>query len=256
MKQKAKQLPAVIDIRALEARLPAKKKRSHHEVVKVSRVSKEFKVGTGKVAVLSHINLILYSGEFVIIYGPSGCGKSTFLHTILGLEAPTRGSVLLRGTDVYKMGSDERTSFRREKIGMVFQQANWIKSLNVWENIAYPLYLSGLDGKRAKTRSLEVLREVGMGDYADQSPNELSGGQQQRVALARALSTDPWILVADEPTGNLDSRSSEEIIELLAVLNREKRRMIVMVTHEMNFLPIATRRIGMRDGEIVSDEHD
>jgi len=95
-----------------------------------------------------------------------------------------------------------------------------------------------------------------MGDYADQSPNELSGGQQQRVALARALSTDPWILVADEPTGNLDSRSSEEIIELLAVLNREKRRMIVMVTHEMNFLPIATRRIGMRDGEIVSDEHD
>lgn len=246
----------IIDIKGVESRLPPKKTRSHHEVVKVSRISKQYKVGTGTVKVLNNITLVLYSGEFVILYGPSGCGKSTFLHTLLGLEPPTSGRIFLRGNDMYKMENDARTSFRREKIGMVFQQANWIKSLCVWENIAYPLYLSGLDEKRAHERSLQVLEEVGMEEYAKNAPNELSGGQQQRIALARALSTDPWILVADEPTGNLDTKSSESIIELLARLNREKRRMIMMVTHEMNFLPIATRRIGMKDGEIITDEHD
>ena len=139
---------------------------------------------------------------------------------------------------------------------MVFQQSNWIKSLNVWENVAYPLLLSGYDEESAKLRSMEVLREVAMDSVATKKPAELSGGQQQRVALARALSTDPWIIMADEPTGNLDTASSTEIVTILARLNREHGRTVIMVTHDMNFLPLATRRVGIVDGEIVDDDHD
>ena len=206
--------------------------------------------------ILKDINLSLYSGEFVIIYGPSGCGKSTFMHTILGLEKPTRGKVFLRGEEIFKMEDDKRTNYRRQKIGMVFQQANWIKSLSVWENVAYPLLISGYEDADAKERAFKVLKDVGMENMANKKATELSGGQQQRVALARALSTDPWIIMADEPTGNLDSSSSAEIISILARLNREQSRTIIMVTHDMNFLPLATRRIAMSDGRVVADDHD
>ena len=206
--------------------------------------------------ILKDINLSLYSGEFVIIYGPSGCGKSTFMHTILGLEKPSRGKVFLRGEEIFKMEDDKRTNYRRQKIGMVFQQANWIKSLSVWENVAYPLLISGYEDADAKERAFKVLKDVGMENMANKKATELSGGQQQRVALARALSTDPWIIMADEPTGNLDSSSSAEIISILARLNREQSRTIIMVTHDMNFLPLATRRIAMSDGRVVADDHD
>lgn len=249
-------LPTIIDIQKIQSELPAKKRRSHHEVVKLKGVTKSFKTGRIETKVLKGIDLILYSGEFVIIYGPSGCGKSTLLHTIIGLEPPNSGKVFLRGIDLYQLDSDERAEVRRKKIGMVFQQSNWIKSLRVWENVAYPLWLEGKDDELVKDRVREVLKEVEMEEFFDYHPMELSGGQQQRVALARALITDPWIIVADEPTGNLDTQSGEEIIKILAKLNREKRRMILMVTHEINFLPIATRRIGIKDGEVVKDEHD
>ena len=205
---------------------------------------------------MKDINLSLYSGEFLIIYGPSGCGKSTFMHTILGLEKPSRGKVFLRGEEIFKMEDDKRTNYRRQKIGMVFQQANWIKSLSVWENVAYPLLISGYEDADAKERAFKVLKDVGMENMANKKATELSGGQQQRVALARALSTDPWIIMADEPTGNLDSSSSAEIISILARLNREQSRTIIMVTHDMNFLPLATRRIAMSDGRVVADDHD
>jgi putative ABC transport system ATP-binding protein len=198
----------------------------------------------------------LYSGEFAIIYGPSGCGKSTLLHTILGLEQPTRGQVILREENLYTMPTDEQRKFRREKIGMVFQQSNWIKSLNVWENVAYPLWLSGMSKAESKERAMEVLGEVDMDRMATHQPMELSGGQQQRVSLARALSTKPWMIIADEPTGNLDTRSSEEIITLITRLNREDKRMVLMVTHELSFLELANRRIGLQDGKVVYDSHD
>lgn len=253
---KQSQLPIIIDIKKIEARLPAKKRRSHHEVVKLKGVEKSFVTGRSQTKVLKGIDLVLYSGEFVIVYGPSGCGKSTLLHTIIGLEPPNSGKVFLRGVDLYQLDSDQRAQLRRKKIGMVFQQSNWIKSLKVWENVAYPLWLEGMEDSLAKNKAIEVLQEVGMEQFFDYYPMELSGGQQQRVALARALITDPWIIVADEPTGNLDTQSGEEIIKILARLNREKRRMILMVTHEINFLPIATRRIGIKDGEVVKDEHD
>lgn len=247
---------AAIDITEIESKLPPKVERSHHEVVKIRKLKKSFAVGHTFVHILKDISATLYSGEFVMIYGPSGCGKSTLLHSILGLEPPTSGSIFLRGKDLYAMESEERTNFRREKIGMVFQQSNWIKSLSVLENVAYPLFLSGYKYIDAIKKAQETLQEVEMGSYAKQRPTELSGGQQQRIAMARAIITDPWILIADEPTGNLDTQASSDIMHLLALLNRKKRRMVVMVTHEINFLPIATRRIGMKDGAIIYDEHD
>jgi putative ABC transport system ATP-binding protein len=255
MKTQQKPITA-LNVEQIIKSLPPKKLRSHHVLIKMDHVSKEFPVGKGSVKILKDIDFNIYSGEFAIFYGPSGCGKSTILHTILGLEPPTSGQMLLRGEDVYKMTSDQRTIFRREKIGIVFQQFNWIKSLRVWENVAYPLYLSGYSEARAKERALEVLQEVDMVMHAGKKPTELSGGQQQRIAIARALTTDPWIILADEPTGSLDTESSSEVISLLARLNRDKRRLVVMVTHEMAFLPIATRRIGIRDGMVVYDEHD
>lgn len=134
-----------VDIAALESRLPSKHKRSHKAILKVRGVNKSFKIGDREIPILKNIELTIYAGEFAIIYGPSGCGKSTLLHTMLGLEAPSSGTVSLREHEIYSMSSDERTNWRREKVGMVFQQANWIKAYNVWENVAYPLYLSGSD---------------------------------------------------------------------------------------------------------------
>jgi putative ABC transport system ATP-binding protein len=255
-KKETQRLVQPIDIKKVEKQLGEKKARSHHVVLAVERLFKSFLVGGNRVQILKDISLRIYSGEFAILYGPSGCGKSTFLHSVLGLEKPTRGKVKLRGKDLYLMKIDKRRNYRREKLGMVFQQSNWIKSLNVWENVAYPLWLSGYKQSESRERAMEVLAEVGMEKLAGQRPMELSGGQQQRVALARALSTRPWMLIADEPTGNLDTKSSEEIITLLAKLNREQSRVILMVTHEVSFLPLASRRIGMQDGRIVYDAHD
>ena len=246
----------ILNIEEVEKKLSEKMPRSHHAVVQLRKIKKEFKLGVADVEVLKGIDLTLYAGEFVIIYGPSGCGKSTLLHTMLGLEKPDKGKVFLRGENLYDMDATTRTNFRREKIGMVFQQPNWIKSLSVWENVAYPLYLNGSNDINAKQRALEMLKELEMEEYANQKPMALSGGQQQRVALARALAVDPWVIMADEPTGNLDTKSSADLIEILARLNRERSRTVIMVTHEINFLPIATRRVGMMDGAVVADEHD
>lgn len=248
--------PTSVNIKAIEKKLPPKRKRSHNAVIKLRQVKKSFLVGGRRISVLKGINLTFYSGEFAIVYGPSGCGKSTLLHTILGLEKPSQGSVELRDQNLYRLNPDELTNWRRQKIGMVFQQANWIKSMSVWENVAYPLNLADYSFGETKKLAIETLTEVGMKDWAEQKPTELSGGQQQRVALARALVTDPWIIIADEPTGNLDSAAGSELMELLSRLNREKRRLILMVTHDMSFLPLANRRVAMQDGQIVGDEHD
>lgn len=248
--------PTSVDIEAIEKNLPPKKKRSHNVIIKLRGVKKSFKVGGRRVPVLKGIDLTFYSGEFAIVYGPSGCGKSTLLHTTLGLEKPSRGKVELRGENLYRLGDDERTNYRREKIGMVFQQSNWIKSMSVWENVAYPLNLAGHQFDQTRSLALEALTEVELDDWADHKPTELSGGQQQRAALARALVTEPWIIIADEPTGNLDSKAGSDLMELLARLNRKKRRMILMVTHDMGFLPLANRRVAMQDGQIVGDDHD
>lgn len=245
-----------IDLNRIERSLPSKLPRSHSVVINLENVYKSFKTSLQKTFVLKDINLSFYAGEFVIVYGPSGCGKSTLLHTILGLEEPSKGKVLLRDTNLYHLSSDKRSNFRRQKIGIVFQQSNWVKSLSVLDNVAYPLWLDGYQEQEAREKALETLQSVGMDKYAKQRPSELSGGQQQKVALARALVTDPWVIICDEPTGNLDSLSSSEIMTLLAKLNRVKRRLIIMVTHDMSFLPLATRRVAMKDGVVMHDERD
>jgi len=245
-----------VDISLIEKSLPPKPNRSHHVVVKLKKVAVSFGVGENIIKVLKDIHFNLYSGEFVIIAGPSGSGKSTLLHTLLGLEKPTAGKVILRGSDLYQMTENQRAQYRRKKIGMVFQHSNWIKACNVWENVAYPLWLFGVSQLEAKERAFKQLENVGLLPWANRLPMELSGGQQQRVSVARALVTDPGIIIADEPTGNLDTVSSSEIITLLAKLNRELNKMVIMVTHDMAFLPIANRRIILTDGKVIHDEHD
>lgn len=259
--QKKKPKPSMplvaVDVAALEKKLPPKTPRSHHVVIKVDRVNKSFPVGDSTVTVLHSITLNLYSGEFVIISGPSGSGKSTLLHSILGLEPPSQGRVLMRDVDLYQdLDEQARTRFRREKVGVVFQQSNWIKSLSVIENVSYPLWLAGTPATPARKTAMDWLEQVELAEWADHHPSELSGGQQQRVALARAMVTDPGIIVADEPTGNLDSEASEDMIALLAKLNREQSKLILMVTHNLSLLPIATRRTVLKDGRIIYDQHD
>ncbi|HAU98605.1 MAG: ABC transporter, ATP-binding protein [Microgenomates group bacterium GW2011_GWF2_45_18] len=243
-----------IDIDAIEASLPPKKSRSNHVVVKLEKVNKYFGNTPPRQHVLKDITFNLYAGEFVIIHGPSGSGKSTILHTILGLEKPSSGTVEMRDEQIYRLSTDERTQLRREKVGVVFQQSNWIKSLLVWENVAFSLWLAGFTRADSKGRALELLREVQLEQASEKMPTELSGGQQQRVALARALAGDPRIIIADEPTGNLDSEAGSEMIKIFARLNRVERKTIIMVTHETSFLPIATRSIRIHDGRVIVDE--
>lgn len=245
-----------IDVDAIVQDSSPKKHRSHHVVVSFENVQKSFEIGGSHIKALKDINLHLYSGEFVMIYGPSGCGKSTMLHTILGLEKPTHGKVHIRGHSLYHLDSDHRTQLRRQYFGMVFQQSHWIKALNVWENVAYPLLLSGRKKEHIKEHAIDLLKRLGIESFAYRSPLQLSGGQQQKVALARALATNPWVIIADEPTGNLDSASGKEVMELLVKLNREEKRMVILVTHDLTLLPLATRKVGLKDGSIIFDEHD
>lgn len=253
---KKQKMEEVRVVRKTDLNLPKKLGRSHKVIIRLDRVHKSFLIGKRRVRILKNINLRIYTGEFAIIFGPSGCGKSTILHTMLGLEKPDRGRVFLRGRSLYQLGEDEKLDWRREKIGIVFQQANWIKSLNVIENVSYPLYLSRMADEEVVRRARQMLQIVGMSKAEKQNPAELSGGEQQKVALARALIGDPGIIIADEPTGNLDSKSSQELITLLANLNRRERRAVVMVTHEDDFLPVANRRIFIRDGRVVGSERD
>ncbi|HNS94885.1 MAG TPA: ABC transporter ATP-binding protein [Candidatus Woesebacteria bacterium] len=245
-----------VDVGSIEQHASPKKHRSHHVVVSVEGVSKRYQTDGGGVQALSDVTLHLYSGEFAMIYGPSGCGKSTLLHTILGLEEPNAGAVSIRDKHIYEMSVDDRSKLRRQYFGMVFQQSNWIKAFRVWENVGYPLFLEGRPHHEVKKHVLGLLERLGIAEFAYRKPMQLSGGQQQKVALARALATNPRIIVADEPTGNLDSVSGKEMIELLVKLNREEHRMILMVTHDLSLLPLATRRVGLKDGHIIFDDHD
>lgn len=221
-------------------------------IIKVESLSKTFEVKTTHVPVLKDISLSVKKGEFIIITGPSGCGKSTLLHILLGLEPPTAGSVEFLGHQLYQgMTEDERTEVRKKDVGMVYQQPNWIKALTVIENIMFALRINGERHEEAHKKAAEVLTMVGMDKWQDYIPTELSSGQQQKVALARAVVTNPQIIIADEPTGNLDFKSGQELMELLKNLSSEGRT-IIMVTHDLEYLTFATRSLIMFDGKIVS----
>ncbi len=207
-----------------------------------------------KMLVLKNIYLDIEEGEFVIIFGPSGSGKSTILNLLAGLEAPTAGHVIVRRHDLTKFNNEELATYHRLKMGMVFQNFNLIKSLNVWENVALPQTANGVRYANRKKRALRLLKLLRIDHYADRHPNELSGGEQQRVAIARALVNNPAFLLVDEPTGNLDSKSADEVMNLISDLNYHSHHTIVLVTHNPNHLHFASRVVYVEDGKIVIEE--
>ena len=211
--------------------------------------------GTGETAVtaLDHVNLKVDSGEFVAVMGPSGCGKSTLLHLLGGLDRPTEGEVVIDDTPLARMKDDDLTKLRRKRIGFVFQFYNLIPVLNAAENAALPVTLDGIKPAEAKKRAAEWLKRFGMGDRLSHRPDQLSGGQQQRVAVARALVAEPALILADEPTGNLDTRASDEIAALLRQVSKEFGRAVIMVTHDPRIAAYADRIVFLKDGKIVDE---
>lgn len=202
--------------------------------------------------ILKGLTFEIHKKDFLVIFGPSGCGKSTLLHIILGLEVPTSGVVTFFGTDLYKDTNDDiRGEFRKTHIGMIYQQPNWIKSMTVIENTSFPLLLIGWKRLDALFKASQMLQLVGMEKWADYYPSELSSGQQQRVALARGMVNDPDVIVADEPTGNLDFEAGQEMMALMEKLNSEHKKTIIMVTHDLDYLTFSTRAVRMQDGKIM-----
>jgi putative ABC transport system ATP-binding protein len=220
-------------------------------MIELEAVTKTYRMGKVEVLALRGIDLVVDEGEFVAIMGASGSGKSTLMNIIGCLDVPTNGRYLLDHTDVAKLDDDRLAAIRNRKIGFVFQSFNLIPRTTALHNVEMPLIYAGAVDRRQ--RSLAALTAVGMADRASHQPTELSGGQQQRAAIARALVTNPAILLADEPTGNLDTASSVEIMKLLGQLNREQGRTIVLITHEADIAAFANRVVELRDGLIVSD---
>lgn len=213
-------------------------------------IIKNFRIGNTPTKVLKDISLQVMQGEFVSIMGPSGSGKSTLLYILGGLDTPTSGHVLLNGTDISRFGDEKMSRIRRQKIGFVFQFYNLIPNLNVEENIMLPLLLDGKKMGGYRKQLEQILEIVGLSDRRRHTPRELSGGQQQRVAIARALIGNPEILFADEPTGNLDSKTGAEIMALLREINRTSGQTIIMVTHSPEAAQSSSRMIHVQDGVI------
>ena len=220
-------------------------------MIELLDVTKVYSIGTIDVHALDGISISIQRGEMVAIMGPSGSGKSTLMNVLGCLDVPTGGRYLLDGLEVGSMGGNQLAEIRNRKIGFVFQTYNLLPRLTAQANVELPLLYGGGNGR--KKRALEALDKVGLSDRTNHRPTEMSGGQQQRVGIARALVKDPAILLADEPTGNLDSRSSAEIMEILSGLNRDEGRTVIIVTHEPEIAAQARRVITMRDGIVVSD---
>ncbi len=221
-------------------------------MIRLEQVTKTYRMGKLEVQALRGIDLEVASGDFVAIMGASGSGKSTLMNIIGCLDVPTSGRYLLDGIDVAGLSDDQLARIRNRKIGFVFQSFNLIPRTSALHNVEMPLIYAGEGGRNARAR--EALGAVGLSDRANHQPTELSGGQQQRAAIARALVTNPAILLADEPTGNLDSTSSVEIMKLLANLNEQQGRTIVLITHEHDIAAFARRVVELRDGHIIRDE--
>ncbi len=225
--------------------------RSSKAIVKVTGLSKQFKLATETVSALTDINFEIKQGSFTIIYGPSGSGKSTLLNILVGLEPPTSGTVELLGQNLYDLTSDDRARFRQLTLGMVFQTNYWVNSLSVVENVAFPLYLAGYDAKQAAELAQLSLEAVGLNDVVKHYPTQLSGGQQQRVSMARALIANPSLIVADEPTGNLDSHNGELIMSLLDSSVKDMGKTVILVTHNLEYLRYSTQQLEIKDGVLT-----
>ncbi|MCP4164791.1 MAG: ABC transporter ATP-binding protein [Chloroflexi bacterium] len=223
-------------------------------IILANKVHKSFRTGKLEVHALRGIDLSVDQGEMVAIMGPSGCGKTTMLNCLSGLDEFDSGAVLIEGVDLQEMGDRSRTSYRAERMGFVFQTFNLLPVITAVENVELPLLVSGVRPKQARERALAALGQVGLSDRADHRPAELSAGQRQRVTVARALINNPAIVWADEPTGNLDSESAEDILTLLRKLNIEQGQTLVIVTHNREISEMCDRIVRMRDGQILSDE--
>jgi len=225
-------------------------------VIAVKNLVKTYKVGEVEVRALRGVNLEVQRGEFLAVTGPSGSGKSTFMHIVGCLDRPTSGQYFLDGQDVSRMSKDALAAVRNRKIGFVFQGFNLLSRTSALDNVELPLLYGGsLKTAERHKRAKEMLEAVGLGERFDHHPNQLSGGQQQRVAIARALINTPSILLADEPTGNLDTRTSIEVMGLFQRLNLERGITVVLITHEMDIAEYGTRIVSFRDGQVVADRN-
>ena len=221
-------------------------------LIDIREITKVYQMGQEQVHALSGVNLGVERGEYVAIMGPSGSGKSTLMNLVGCLDTPTSGSYVLNGREVARMTDDELAAIRNQEIGFVFQTFNLLPRTNALQQVELPLVYSGLARKERRERAVKALEAVGLGDRMNHQPNEMSGGQRQRVAVARALINDPSILLADEPTGNLDSQTGAEIMALFADLNR-RGNTIVLVTHEEDIAAHARRIVRLRDGKVTED---
>ena len=223
-------------------------------VIQVKNLYKIFRVGSSKVRALNGVDLTIYRGEFCAIVGTSGSGKSTMLNMLAGLEKPTKGEVIIGGQHLENMNENQLVKFRREKVGFIFQSFNLLGTMNAIENVALPLTFRGVDKKTREAKAVKMLKLVGLPKHMKHKPNEMSGGQQQRVGVARALVLDPEIIFADEPTGNLDSNTSAEVLKLMRKIVQEKNQTLVMVTHDNHLASFADRIFHIIDGKIVKIE--
>jgi putative ABC transport system ATP-binding protein len=224
------------------------------ELIRVKELCKTYRMGDVEVPALRGVNLAIRQGEFVAVMGSSGSGKSTFMNILGCLDRPSSGKYFLDGDEVGSLTADQWADIRNQRIGFVFQGFNLLARTTALENVELPMMYNGCSGKQRHQRAVEVLGLVGLDDRLDHTPNRLSGGQQQRVAIARALVNRPSLILADEPTGNLDSATSAEIMKLFQTLNRDQGITIVLVTHELDIAEYARRQIHFKDGSAVSDQ--
>lgn len=225
-------------------------------VIEVKNLYKIYRVGETKVRALDGVDFTMYRGEFCAIVGTSGSGKSTLLNMLAGLEKPTKGEIVIAGQHIEKLKEDELVSFRRKKVGFIFQSYNLLGTMNAIENIALPLSFQGVPKKIRIEKAKKYLKLVGLGKVGNHMPNQMSGGQQQRVGIARALAVHPEIIFADEPTGNLDSHTTMDVLKLMQQIVREQKQTLVMVTHDNNLAAYADRIFHIIDGKIVKIEEN
>jgi len=225
------------------------------KLIKLKNLKKIYRMGDEKIAAVNNVTLDFYQGETSCLLGKSGSGKSTLLNLISGLEKPTKGEIIILGKHVEKMDENQLAAFRQKNIGFVFQSYNLLGTLTALENVMLPLVFVKTPLKERKERAMDMLKKVGLENRANHKPNQLSGGQQQRVSIARAFINNPPIIFADEPTGNLDTKTTYEMMDLMTGMARDNNQTLIIVTHDMEIAEYAQRKIVLSDGKIQSDEY-